>query len=570
MKRNFFNILAVLALIFSLVNAVQPAFASQLAQEIKAAITPTTISYQGLVKVDGQPFTGTGYFKFAIVSANGSVSHWSNDNTSVGGGAPTNPVPLPVSDGLFSVRLGDTTLSGMTRIIDAQTMWMAGRNCLLRVWFSPDGVAAYTQLSPDRAFSSAPFALVAEYAVESSTLNGYSAGDFQQRVSGACAAGSTVQSVNADGTVNCLPLPINMGHVLTTVDNSANVGWYTSIAIGADGLPLISYYNVTDFNLKVAHCDDLACSTATITTLDSAGSVGTHTAITIGADGLGLISYRDYTNLDLKVAHCSNIQCSAATITTLDGANNVGEYTSIATNDLGYGIISYIDLTNNDLMFARCLNSTCSSSTLKVLDNGVISGSTSISTDHRGNPIVSYRDGGSSDLKMARCGQNTCYTVSINTIDSTSNVSNYSSITTGSDGLSVISYYDSTNQDLKVAHCEDYNCSTVSIAIVDEYEDAGKYSSIIIGSDGLPIIAYYTYYPTITNGRLMIAHCSTVSCDAATPHKLDQDVNNTGLYTSIAIGMDGLPIISYYSENPGDLNVIHCANTLCGFHRRGR
>ena len=39
--------------------------------------------------------------------------------------------------------------------------------------------------------------------------------------------------------------------------------------------------------------------------------------MTIGADGLGLISYFDETNDDLKVAHCSNTNCTAATITSL-------------------------------------------------------------------------------------------------------------------------------------------------------------------------------------------------------------------------------------------------------------
>ena len=36
---------------------------------------------------------------------------------------------------------------------------------------------------------------------------------------------------------------------------------------------------------------------------------GCYTSITIGADGLGLISYFDSTNGDLKVAHCSNPFC---------------------------------------------------------------------------------------------------------------------------------------------------------------------------------------------------------------------------------------------------------------------
>ncbi len=80
--------------------------------------------------------------------------------------------------------------------------------------------------------------------------------------------------------------------------------------------------------MKIAHCSNVACSAATFATLDSAGNVGGFTSITVGADGLGLISYEDFTNFDLKVAHCSNVACSAATTQTLDSAG--GEYTSIA------------------------------------------------------------------------------------------------------------------------------------------------------------------------------------------------------------------------------------------------
>jgi hypothetical protein len=47
-----------------------------------------------------------------------------------------------------------------------------------------------------------------------------------------------------------------------------------------------------------------------ITTLDSDGDVGSYTSITIGADGLPIISYYDTTNDDLKVARCSNALCA--------------------------------------------------------------------------------------------------------------------------------------------------------------------------------------------------------------------------------------------------------------------
>jgi hypothetical protein len=99
------------------------------------------------------------------------------------------------------------------------------------------------------------------------------------------------------------------GFALTTLDGSGNVGQYTSVTIGADGLGLISYHDVTNRTLKVAHCSNRACTSATLTTLDSAGEIGRSTSVTVGADGLGLISYHDVTNGNPKVAHCPDLFC---------------------------------------------------------------------------------------------------------------------------------------------------------------------------------------------------------------------------------------------------------------------
>lgn len=46
--------------------------------------------------------------------------------------------------------------------------------------------------------------------------------------------------------------------------------------------------------------------------LDDAGFVGDDTSITVGSDGLPFMSYRDLSNVDLKVAHRKDEQCSAA------------------------------------------------------------------------------------------------------------------------------------------------------------------------------------------------------------------------------------------------------------------
>jgi hypothetical protein len=59
----------------------------------------------------------------------------------------------------------------------------------------------------------------------------------------------------------------------TTVDDGYGsggvVGRNTSIALTSSGNPVISYYDDTNRDLKVAVCNDATCSSPTITTVDS-------------------------------------------------------------------------------------------------------------------------------------------------------------------------------------------------------------------------------------------------------------------------------------------------------------
>lgn len=123
------------------------------------AQVPHVLNYQGRITAGGVNFEGNGKFRFAFVGSGSAASQtfWSQDGTSVGGGAPTGFVTLPVSKGLYSVLLGDTSLTGMAAI---PASVFSRSDLHLRVWFD-DGVNGNQRLTPDQRIAAVGYAIVA-------------------------------------------------------------------------------------------------------------------------------------------------------------------------------------------------------------------------------------------------------------------------------------------------------------------------------------------------------------------------------------------------------------------------
>jgi hypothetical protein len=392
----------------------------------------------------------------------------------------------------------------------------------------------------------------------------------QARVSGACPSGRYLAGINPDGSVLCEPflaLP-----VITTLDDTANdTGRYTSIAIGSDNLPVISYHDFTAGALKVAHCGNAHCTGGnTIVTLDDpVNLVGESTSIAILPTGGLVISYHDRSASALKMANCSNATCTGLNVisTVDDSTSQVGYYTSIAVGTDNLPVISYHDSTAGALKVAHCGDSRCSASnTLTTVDNpvNVVGYYTSIAIGTDGFPVISYQDDTAGTLKVAHCGNAHCTSGNtITTVDNPANsVGSYTSIAIGTDGFPVISYHDTPAGTLKVAKCANAACTGAStITTVDDpANDVGWRTSIAIGTDGFPVISYHDY----TAKTLKVAHCGNASCSTGNIISVvDDPVNEVGTYTSIAIGSDGLPVISYYDITAEALKVLVCGTRTC-------
>ena len=129
-----------------------------------AFAVPGMINYQGKIEVSGEPFSGDGQFKFALVTEAGAYL-WSND----GNFPPTSSFAVNgIVDGLYDVILGESPMVPIAAsVFDSEEIY-------IRIWFS-DGSHGEQLLQPDQKVVSVGYSMKAQ---DANTLSGHAATDF--------------------------------------------------------------------------------------------------------------------------------------------------------------------------------------------------------------------------------------------------------------------------------------------------------------------------------------------------------------------------------------------------------
>jgi hypothetical protein len=336
------------------------------------------------------------------------------------------------------------------------------------------------------------------------------------------------------------------------IDAAGIVGWHTSLAFAPDGHPAVAYYDETNYDLKFAKFDGLSWI---IITVASANGIGHEPCLTYAPDGQPAISFRDWTHQSLRYAKFDG---SSWAIETVDSSGDAGRYSSLCFNSSGTPEIAYYDNANGNLKYATQLLGVWYPSTID--SSGDVGQFANLKISPNGTRHICYYDVTRADLKYA---VHTNYNWVVSTIPPSSvYTSNESLVHYGKfcamqfdpSGRPAIAYQDESSLKVRLVRHDGYGwveTADPNDNTPNAFQRIGIHDiSLAFSPGGVPVVAFGAPGEGVPVNKLYV-----VRFEKDFAYEVVDARQNTGSYTSIRFGPDGLPAVTYFNDTDGDLMI---------------
>ncbi len=343
---------------------------------------------------------------------------------------------------------------------------------------------------------------------------------------------------------------LGLDWVITTVDGAAAeiAGEDTSIAIGPNGYPAISYYHRTDGDLMLATYNGTRWYIETVDT-GNTNHVGLNSSLAFNPDtGYPAISYYDDTDGNLRYAAKS---AGGWSTTTVASAGDVGFYSSLAFRGNGAPAIAFYDRTNQRLRLAWWRPDVVGGWEFRtVSDTGNVGRGCSLAFSPQAAIFyISYTycnpgatAGSLSIATIAYKGWD-LYSPEISTIDSAIGPEGYyTSLALTPAHQPAVCYFRHSTSTLNYA---EYNGSSWQITVVDDNDMPGPHCCLAFTPTGRPAISYFAQ----SVSDLRYAEFDGAAWRVVTIG----GTGSFGLDSSLAFLPNGMPAISYYTTDDTSL-----------------
>lgn len=315
---------------------------------------------------------------------------------------------------------------------------------------------------------------------------------------------------------------------IETVDREGWVGLRSSIALDGSDYPHISYYGLTDYDLKYARWTGAEWD---IQVVDGHDRVGTHTSLALDRSGNPHISYSTLTGADLRYARWTG---AGWQIKTVDTEEEAGLSNELALDGDDYPHIVHYDYPTCRLKYTHWTGDRWS---INVVDPDACPlGRLGLALDSLDVPHVSYFDSDNHALKLAR---RTAGGWDIQTVESGWQVSFDTSVALDSADRPHISYMGNDGSGLALKHAY-WTGTQWDTQVVDDSDDVGQDSALALDAWDHPHISYRDE----GNQDLKYARWTGEEWRVQT---VDSE-GDVGEYTSLALDAVGLAHIAYHDK----------------------